>query len=420
MRRPIYPSIMRRIFLLLSLAFFLLPSRAEVPAYLLFGGGAPASTAEDLLTADRGVNWVLDRVLSGRSDTLRSFPGVFHRAIRMAFIDVPVDYMPMLIQHEAFGHGTRLREAGYGGYALSLHSLWPYGDGHGNTVGSRPPADLTLDESIAIDGGGMDADDVFARSLRLRWVADGRLDRHQAQMYFLDAGNRPAYVWRSRHGLTYGTKVGDVNLMLAGLNARNGGRTLSGRPLDGEDLQYRTLASLLDPFAWIALWTALDVHLVQGREGSDLPMPSLGGVRLLPLVRTGFAPYGPEYYLECLLAGGRRTFSVTWRQSEPDMEDAYGLGLSARNLAAWGKWAMDVRAEAWRQPRLRLDGSWRDQLDAGPTAAENGAGLWLTFRWREARGLLLEVGGKSRGYAQGEPLGAHLIARGGVSFDWPG
>lgn len=411
---------MRRIFLPLSLAAALLPSRADVPAYLLLGGGAPAYTAEDLLTADRGVDWVLDQVLSGRGDTLRSFPGVFHRGIRMAFVDVPIDYMPMLIQHEAFGHGTRMREAGYGGYAIDVHSLWPYGDGHGYTLGSRPPADLTLDESIAIDGGGMDANDVFARSLRLRWVADGRVDRHQAELYFLNAGNRPAYVWRSRPGLTYGRSAGDVNELIAFLNLRNGGRTISGRPLDGEDLQYRTLPALLDPFAWIALWTALDVHLVQGREGSDLPMLSIGGLRMLPLVRTGFAPFGPEYYLECLLARGRRTFSVTWRQSDPGMEDAFGLGLSARNLAAWGEWALDARAEAWRQPGLRLYGSWQEQMGDGPAAEENGAGLWLTFRWREARGLLLEAGGKSRGYVQGEPLGAALFARGGLSFAWPG
>lgn len=402
---------------LLPLCFF--SSHAEVPAYLLLGQGAPAAMSENLLTADRAVDWALDKGLASRYDTLRTPRGILRRAVRMALVDVPVDYLPMLLQHEAFGHGTRFREAGYASYAISVHPLWPYGDGHGNTFGSGAPADVSLDVSLAINGAGMDANDMFARALRMRWVADGRLDRHQAHLYALNAGNRPAYVWRSGRGLTYGTRDGDVNLLLGGLNARNGGRSISGRPLDAEDLRYRTLASLLDPFAWIALWSALGTHLVEGRPESPLPMLSLGGARALPLVRTGFAPYGPEYYLECLLARGRRTVSVTWRQSDPGMEDAYGLGASVRELAAWGEWRLDGRAEAWRQPRLRLTGSWKDQLGR-PTEAGNGGGLWLAFRWREARGLLLEVGGKSRGYVQGEPLGAVLMARGGLSFAWPG
>jgi hypothetical protein len=409
---------MLRTFLPLAAAAALsLSAHADVPAYLILGQGAPSTTAENFLTADRAVNWAMDRVFAARSDTLRTAGGVVHRAVRLVFLDLPIDYMPMLIQHEAFGHGTRMREAGYGSFAIRVEPLWPYGDGHGYTLGSQPPADLTLDEDMAIDGAGMDANDVFARSLRLRWVADGRLDRHQAHQYFLNAGNRPAYVWRT-HGISDG-RPGDVHQLIAVLNLRNGGHTLHGRPLDAEDLGYRTLPALLDPFAWIALWTALDLHVAHGRPGGPLPMPSLAGTRMLPLVRTGFAPYGPEYYLECLLARGARILDVTWRQSDPGAEDAYGLGLSARNLATWGEWALDARAETWRQPELRLAGSWRDQLQDGPVPEAFGAGLWLTFRWREARGLFLEAGGKSRGYVQGEMLGAGLALRSGLSFAWP-
>src|SRR6185369_2861091 len=161
-------------------------------------------------------------------------------------------------------------------------------------------------------------------------------------------------------------------------------------------------------------------HLVHGRAEAPLPMLSFAGTRLLPLARTGFAPFGPEYYLECLMAREERTLSVTWRQSDPGMQDAYGLGFTVRNLASRRLWALDARGEAWRQPDLRLTGTVSDQLGRGPTALRNGAGFWLTLRWREARGLLLEVGGKSRGYVQGETLGASILTRGGLSFDWPG
>lgn len=399
--------------------FVAITIEAETPAYLLLSKGNPNSTSENLLTANRAVNWVFDEVLSSPVDTLQNLRGVLHRSLRLALFQLPLDYMPMIIQHEAFGHGTRLLEAGYQSYAIGLQPPWPIGGGHGYTIGTEPPTDVSLDESLAIAGAGMDANDLFARALRLRWVVDGQLNHHQALIYLLNAGNRPIYVLRSPRGSGSLSSSGDVTNLIAMLNIRNEGASLSGRPLDGEDLYYRTLPSLVDPFAIIAMAAIVKDYAIEGRKQRPMPMASIGKFGLLPLLRTGFAPFGPEYYFECFMVREDKVFVATWRQSDPEMESAYGLGLMYRNMIRGKTWALDARSEFWHQPTLQLKGNWHEQLQSAPRKSEPGMGLWVTLRWREHRGLLLEAGGKSQGYVQGEPLASGLMVRGGLSFKWP-
>ena len=392
------------------------------PALLLWDKPiSPIVGAENLYSAHRALYSIEEDVFApaaGDSSESNAARGIPARAARLILLDLPLDYMPMLIQHEVFGHGYRLYEASYENVVYSLHLPPPYGDGHGTAVGLRLKRTTSRDQDISISAAGMEANDVFARSVRGKWMASGSMNHHEANLYLINAFNRSFYAARARLGILQG-QYGDIRNYLRLVNLRHGGETLDGRPMDAEDVQLRMLADVLDPFAFYALWASLGNHLILGRSGFGLPMPEVSGIRFLPMAHAGLSPFGLEYYLDANAARGSRTLSVTYRQGDPGSDPFYGLGLDIGNFVDLARLSADVRVEAWRQPRLRFRvydvGEWGET----PEAMESGGGLWITLRTKSKIGLVLESGYKTPGFVQGEPLEESLIFRGGISFILP-
>jgi hypothetical protein len=383
---------------------------------------SPYVGAEDLHTLHRALYSIEEDVFAhaaGDSSETGMARGIPARALRFLFLDLPLDYMPMLIQHEVFGHGYRLYEASYRNAVYSLHLPPPYGDGHGTARGMDLRRTTSRDQDIAISAGGMEANDVFARTVRGKWMASGSMNHHEADLYLINAFNRSFYATRVRLGVLQGEYGGDIKQYLRLVNLRHGGETLDGRPMDVEDVQLRMLVDVLDPFAFYALWASLGNHLILGRSGFDLPMPEFSGIRFLPMAHAGLSPFGLEYYLETAAARGSRTLSVTYRQGDPGSDPFYGMGLDFGNLIDLARLSADVRVEAWRQPRLRFRVYDVGEWGGTPEAMESGGGLWIALRNKSKIGFVLEAGYKTRGFVQGEPLEEGMIIRGGISFFLP-
>ncbi|MEO6097165.1 MAG: hypothetical protein ABIW76_16405 [Fibrobacteria bacterium] len=383
---------------------------------------SPVVGAEDLYSLHRALYSVEEDVFapaagdSAESGAARDIPA---RILRFLLLDLPLDYMPMLIQHEAFGHGYRLYEASYRNVSYGLHLPPPYGDGHGFALGTDLRRSVSRDQAIAISAAGMEANDFFACTVRGKWMASGSMNNHEADLYLINAFNRSFYAARTRLSVLQDGYGNDIQEYLRLVNLRHGDGTLDGRPMDIEDVQLRMLVDVLDPFAFYALWTTLGEHLVHGRSRFVLPMPEISGIRFLPMAHAGLSPFGMEYYLETLAARESRTLSVTYRQGDPGSDPFYGLGLDFGGLIDLARLSADVRVEAWRQPRLRIGVYDAGELGETPEAMEPGFGLWTTLRTKTKIGLVLEAGYKTRGFVQGEPLEESLIIRSGISFFLP-
>src|SRR5207302_5109547 len=92
---------------------------------------SPAAGTGDLLTIQRGLATVEDRVLplklGDERGRLSLLAGIFYRTGKFVGLDVPQDHMLLVVGHEVFGHGARLRELGVGRIAYSFDGPLPYG-----------------------------------------------------------------------------------------------------------------------------------------------------------------------------------------------------------------------------------------------------------------------------------------------------
>ena len=385
---------------------------------------SPNSGAENLYTLHAALYTLEEKVLApGRAfDTAGSRAALRmpSRLVRFLFLDLPLDYMPMLIQHEAFGHGFRAIDAGYRDVSYSLHLPPPYGDGRGYAQPSHLGKATSRDQDMAISAAGMEANDVFARYIRRRWIVSGAMNHHDAASYLLNAFNRSLYAVRTRFGSANAGGGNDILSYLYYVNLRQGGRALDNRPMDVEDLQLRMSVDALDPFAFYALWAVLGRYIVQGRPDYAFPVPEIAGIRILPLAHAGLAPFGIEYYLEALLTRKARSMAVTYRQGDPGSRSFYGMGFDIAGLLDFRHAAADLRVEAWRQPGLRINVYDPGVLGETPEPSESGAGAWATLRTKGKVGLMGTLGYKTRGFVQGEGLDGGFIIRTGLSFLIPG
>jgi hypothetical protein len=384
---------------------------------------SPYSGAENLYTLHAALYTLEEKVFApnkildstGSSATLR----LTFRLARFLLLDLPIDYMPMLIQHEAFGHGYRAIDAGYRDVSYSLHLPPPYGDGHGYAQPANLSKATSRDQDIAIHAAGMEANDVFAKSIRRKWIVSGAMNHHEATLYIVNAFNRSFYAARTRFGLSNTGRGNDIVQYLHYVNLRHGGRTLDNRPMDVEDLQIRMAVDALDPFAFYALWAVVGSHLVQGRPNYAFPIPEIAGTRILPLIHAGLSPFGIEYYLETLIMRNSRSMTVIYRQGDPGSRFFYGMGFDIGNLLDFQHIAADIRVEAWHQPKLRINVFDPGELGETPEAMEFGEGIWATLRTKSKVGLVATLGYKAKGFVQGESLDKGVILRAGISFLLP-
>jgi hypothetical protein len=119
----------------------------------------PATGTIDLLSIDHALSAVEDRWLPpARFDE----PGWFKRALGIGYrfgkwygLDQPQDHFVMVVAHEVFGHGSRLREIGADGIRYSFDAPTPYGGGGAVTeFGGEVP--VTRADLLAIDTGGIE------------------------------------------------------------------------------------------------------------------------------------------------------------------------------------------------------------------------------------------------------------------------
>jgi hypothetical protein len=400
------------------------PDQGGMPTSLIWEKNiSPYCAAEDLYTLHAALytfeedvlapNKTLDSTESGAAFRLP------FRLARFMLLDLPIDYMPMLIQHEVFGHGYRGIEAGYRDASYSLHFPPPFEDGHGYAQLANLSKATSRDQDIVISAGGIEANDVFADNIRRKWIVTGSMNHHDATLYIVNAFNRSSYAARTRFGFLNTEHGNDIVQYLRLVNLRHGGHTLDDRPMDVEDLQIRMAVDALDPFAFYALWTVLLNHIVHGRPNYAFPVPEIAGTRILPLAHAGLAPFGIEYYLEALMTRKSRSITVTYRQGDPGSRSFYGMGIEIGTLLDFPQIAVDLRVEAWRQPELRINVYDPGELGETPEAEALGEGIWATIRTKSKVGLVATLGYKARGFVQGEGLDEGVILRAGISFLLP-
>jgi hypothetical protein len=163
------------------------PSREPQPVIVFDQYLTPVTGALNLITVQRGLASIEDHFLPLKLGTERTrlglAAGILYRAAKFTGLDVAQDHMFLVVQHEFFGHGARLRELGAGHIGYGFDAPIPYGPGGGVTRfdGEIPDSPLAI---LAIESSGIEAQHSLADALAARALARGRFQYREAWHYF--------------------------------------------------------------------------------------------------------------------------------------------------------------------------------------------------------------------------------------------
>jgi hypothetical protein len=362
----------------------------------------------------------------GETRLLRPLDGsgglaVTTRAVWTLAIDVPLSFWLAILQHEAFGHGGRVREFGHSS-SLRMGPLWSF---ERTSSAGFDAADFTNDQLLTIYAGGSEANGWTATITERRMVAGRPMagfdllylawNRYATSAYILrttpDPRDDPAGFYGEWAG------GGDVAHYLGHQNIRffgTPGITPTGSSpsvlAQWDRMERGAYWNLLDPGLWLALW-GTGRQVIRGGAPAPIPLPKMAGRRFLPILSSDWLPDAVVLSLEIAV------------------ERNAGQGPSARYGPGWGTvlarhgtgpggsyWAAGAGTDSqWHTGRWRIGGDFE-------VWSRIGGGLGGGIRTRflkvggRAEGMLLEGGVKSAGHWPGRPAGTGPFFRFGWVF----
>jgi hypothetical protein len=375
----------------------------------------PSAGTLDLLTAQRALATVEDRWLPAsmfdESRWFRHALGIGYRFGRWYGLDLPQDHFLMVVGHEIFGHGARLREIGARHVAYSFSAPIPYGGGGAVTSFSGGVL-ATRGDALAVDSGGIEAQNTLADHIERQALLAGRLHHREAWMYLESRLDGLRYI---RSVSPRSSEGHDIRSFLLDFN--DGCTPPLCTPLDGPTLKRRAFAMLADPMLAYAGYSWAVSYLVRGRTVSAVPMiPLPHDVRYLPALRFEMTPYGTAVTTDHNLLFHRRLATVSIGVGDSGRARAWDVGVAAIDLLQRARLRADVALHLWRQP----------SLDTPPDAQVMTAGAFAAATARiplggrsglAARtGVLVQAGYKSDGFVRGERLHAGPVLRVGLTL----
>lgn len=339
--------------------------------------------------------------------------GVTLRLTKVVLVEDVADYLAVIVQHELYGHGSRLREFGIRP-GFSIHLPPPYGSGGGSTSWSvESNQRLTPHEEVVVYLAGVEGNAILGQQIRYNWLLRGNAHHREAVLYFRTANNLALYAWSTKAGNRF--PGNDVLAYLADLNSLEGYPDSLRRKLTLDGLTAQTLVNVLNPFNLFAVYTFLVRYVWLGERDYELPMLRIGKNRYLPSLRLGLTPFGSEFYLENLVRSGEAVWNLYARLGDPTFHTFGGVGFAAVNVGAGpGRW-LDGRVDLWHQPALALGGAIVPSSGGGLGGAL-GATLYQRVPGTSFLDLAAGALAKTSGFLEGERLRRGVTFRVGVSF----
>lgn len=383
----------------------------------------PATGALNLITIQHVLAAIEDRFVplkfGAERTNLGLATGILYRAAKFTALDVPQDHMLLVVQHELFGHGARLRELGVGRIGYGFDAPIPYGPGGGVTHfnGTVPDSPLAI---LAIESAGIEAQHSLSDGIGERALGTRRFHYREAWLYF-----------ESRYiALTYILDATDVSR--EGNDVADFARTMTDactapacRPISLHDLKRGARLMLADPLLYFAVYGFAGSYVGLGEKTSPIPMIPVGrGVRYLPSMGFEMTPYGTEWSLRSSFTSGAR--------GKGQRANVTSVTLRVGRTGATRPWGVDVRMPGVMLPRIpwRVRPAfsiWRQPFflaDQTSAPLRTGAAATATFvmplpqRIRSMRvdGIYVTTGVKSDGFIPGEQLSGGAILKIGLTL----
>ena len=375
---------------------------------------SPVAGATNLLTIHRELSRLEDGVLplkvGAERQRLPLLAGIAYRAGKFIFLDVPQDHMLLVLGHEVFGHGTRLRELGVGRIGYSFDAPPPYGGGGAVTSfeGEMPDTPLAF---LTVSMAGIEAQHVMADAIAERALAQGRWHYRDAWLYFENRDLAMSYMLDATEHSAEGNDIADFTRTF-----KDACKLPGCTPITLRQIKRGALLTLGDPMLYYAMYGFAASYVAEGKAASPVPMIPIGkGMHLLPSLGFQLTPFGTERLLRsAFTTGAARITTVTLRVGDTGASTPWGLDVGASDVRLHRALHARVSVSVWRQPPI-LSGQTSAPLKTGAGASATIALPLRRFTQSDWLHATVTAGYKSEGFVPGDQLGRGAILRIGLT-----
>ncbi len=307
---------------------------------------SPYAGGEDLLFGTRLLEKI-DTSFVQKTDFADS-KSMLARAWRLSeaiFIWLPINYFTMVVQHEVFGHGYRIRDIDHGKVKVTHYDFSlppPYGSGEASTH-FRMSSSITTTDLTCISMAGIESTGILANLTKLKWLIANRIDPRQSILYLTCQYNLNLYAVEDN---TWDSTGHDLKDYVRWLQFTYPGKT------SVSFLKNLSWINLVDPFTYFSLFAWF--HFLSSGKETYIPMISIKNIGYLFGLRLGLTPFGAEIFFENYILKKNIPYYFYLKAGSHANNNYFGFGIFAPNLWTFRKLTLGSRLDFWRQPQLLL------------------------------------------------------------------
>ena len=311
----------------------------------------------------------------------------------------------MTMNHERFGHGYRMLEAG-GSIDKIVYNMPPPFNNEFSYISLDYPSDFTNQQELLMLLGGSETNLVSSDIMRKNILLDERFNYNFGLAYLYGSNDMPGYT------AFVSNPFGDPIRYIQAINYEHG-------PVLTRDKMrtYSFIAILTDPLNFYAFKSVFYDYIIKGRHSSRIGMIKLSNkLKYLPRFRFEYTPYGPELVYQNYFKLNSKLMLFSFSHSDPDLPKSWRVLANIWNIKLSNQISLNLSGQIWDQPNIKFY-----QNDKLITSEGFGGQFISTVNYdisknKNLYGFTLQLGYKSTGYAIGEKLNKGLIIRGGLTF----
>lgn len=336
---------------------------------------------------------------------------IIYTLLRLGSYDFYMAYIPVINQHEYFGHLARAKQLNAGFTRYEIYLFPPDG---GRAFFGNHKYNLTNSEQILEYIGGVESNAIMAEQIRLNSILKGEMSFQDAMLYIGARTDFIGYILLEDNG-----SYDDVNNYLHILNkGAEREKIISKRNL----ILPAVLSFLLDPYTIHSIYSIIDDFVFHGRT-LIVPLSSIIKKKtgILPFYSFEPAVNGLQHSLNGYILTGRHIFKTAVQWEALNHHNCYGLGMAMYGFSSFRKTvSFDVELRYWNDS----DTFYHNQEGKIQTSNSNGVLLGCKIYLKTLRDIVpgkdlyitSGVSLKSPGFTKGYPLAGGVLFNVGIGY----